>query len=164
MIFVRNWLISSGRDLSVLLKCLFDLCNFGKLVLWQSIIQSSLFIAPNPLPYFFKRGMEKGIPRKGYERGMEKLLKGRQDPKKGRILQERGDAISLGIFSSWAVANVTTVIFNYILVIVFLFPLNVGVSPCFHCTVLILVYTVHNSRFHNTVDSSCYRLHFLFAS
>ena len=31
-------------------------------------------------------------------------------------------------------ANVTTVTFNYILVAVFLFPLNVGVSPCFHCT------------------------------
>ena len=29
-------------------------------------------------------------------------------------------------------ANVIT--FNYILVAVFLFPLNVGVSPCFHCT------------------------------
>ena len=28
----------------------------------------------------------------------------------------------------------TTVTFNYILVAVFLFPLNVGVSPCFRCT------------------------------
>ena len=35
------------------------------------------------------------VPRKG---GMEKLLKGRGDPKKGEILQERGDAVSLGIF------------------------------------------------------------------
>ena len=35
--------------------------------------------------------------------------------------------------------NVTTVTFNYILVIVFPFPLNVGVSPCFHCTVLVPV-------------------------
>ena len=65
---------------------------------------------------------------------MENLLKGRGDPKKGGIIQEREDAVSLGIFSSWGVANVTTVTFNYILVIVFLFPLNVGVSPCFHCT------------------------------
>ena len=31
-------------------------------------------------------------------------------------------------------ANVTTVTFNYMLVAVFLFPLNVGVSPGFHCT------------------------------
>ena len=36
-------------------------------------------------------------------------------------------------------ANVTTVTFDYILVIVFLFPLNVGVSLCFHCTVLVPV-------------------------
>ena len=46
-----------------------------------------------------------------------------------------GDAVSLNIFSSWGVANVTTVTFNYILFIVFLFPMNVGVSHCFHCTV-----------------------------
>ena len=71
----------------------------------------------------------------------------------------KGDAISLGIFSNCGVANVTTVTFNYILVIVFLFPLNVGVSPCFHCTVLVPVYRVYTSCFHNTVASSCYRLH-----
>ena len=39
----------------------------------------------------------------------------------------------MGIFSSWSVANVTTVTFNYILVAVFLFPMKVGVSPSFHC-------------------------------
>ena len=65
---------------------------------------------------------------------MEKLL-GRGDPKKGGILQEGEDTVSLGIFSSWGMANVTTVTFNDILVIVFLFPLNVGVSLCFQCTV-----------------------------
>ena len=64
----------------------------------------------------------------------------------GGILRT-GDAVSLGIFSSWGVANVTNVIFNYILVIVFLFPLNVGVSPCFHCTVLVPVYRVYTSCF-----------------
>ena len=48
--------------------------------------------------------------------------------------------------------------FNDILVIV-LFPLNVGVSPCFHCTVLVPVYRVYSSCFHNTVVSSSYRLH-----
>ena len=70
-----------------------------------------------------------------------------------------GDSVSLGIFPSWGVANVTIVTFNYILVIVFLFPLNVGVSPCFHCTVLVPVYRVYTSCFLNTVVSSCYRLH-----
>ena len=49
--------------------------------------------------------------------------------------------------------------FNYILVILFLFPLNVGIRPCFHCTVLVPVYRVYTSCFHNTVVSSCYRLH-----
>ena len=47
--------------------------------------------------------------------------------------------VNLGIFSSWGAANVTTVTFSYILVIVFLFPLNVGVSPCFHYTNLVPV-------------------------
>ena len=56
------------------------------------------------------------------------------DPKKGGFCRKGGDAVSLGIFSRWVVANVLT--FNYILVIVFLFPLNVGVSHCFHYTVL----------------------------
>ena len=69
---------------------------------------------------------------------MEKLL-GSGDPKKGEILQEGEDTVSLGIFSSWGVAIVTTVTFNDILVIVFLFPLNVGVSLCFQCTVLVPV-------------------------
>ena len=67
--------------------------------------------------------------------------------------------VGLCIFSSWGVANVTTVTFNYILIIVFLFLLNVGVSPCFHCTFLVPVHSVYTSFFHNTVVSSCYRLH-----
>ena len=74
---------------------------------------------------------------------MEKLQKG------------RGDAVSLAFFSSWGLANVTTVTFNYILVIVLLFPLNAGVSPCFHFTVLVPVYRVNTSCFHNAVVSSC---------
>ena len=56
-------------------------------------------------------------------------------------------------------ADITTVTFNCILLIVFPFPMNLGVSPCFHCTVLVLVYRVHTFCFHNTVVSSCYRLH-----
>ena len=55
--------------------------------------------------------------------------------------------------------NVTTVTFNYILFIVFLFSLNVGVSPSFHGTVLVPVYRVYNSSFHNKTVSSCYALH-----
>ena len=62
-------------------------------------------------------------------------------------------------FSSWGVANITTVTFNQIVVIVPLFPLNVGVSPCFHCTVLVPGYRLYTSRFHNTVVLSSYRLH-----
>ena len=78
--------------------------------------------------------------------------------------QERGGwkncwRVSLGIFSSWGVANVTTVTLNYILIIVLLFALNVGVSPCFHRSVLGPVYRMYTSCFHNTVVSSCYRLH-----
>ena len=72
---------------------------------------------------------------------MKKLLKGRGILIRGvGILWESRHAVSLGIFFSWGVANVTTVTFNYILVIVFLFPLNVGVSPCFHGTVSVPVY------------------------
>ena len=87
---------------------------------------------------------------------MEKLLKGRGDSvRKGGMLL----VFTLGIFSGWGVANVTTVTFNYILVKVFIFLLNVGVSLCFHCTLLVPVYRVYTSFFHNTVVSSCYRLH-----
>ena len=60
------------------------------------------------------------------------MRKGRGDPKKGEFCSKRVDAVSLGIFSSWGVVNVLN--FNYILVIVFLFPLNAGVSHCFHFT------------------------------
>ena len=90
------------------------------------------------------------IPRKGGSKNCWRV---------GGILRKEGDAVSLGIFSSWGVTNVTTVTFNYILVIEFLFPLNVGVSSCSHCTVLVPVYRVYTSCFHNTVNNSCYRLH-----
>ena len=66
------------------------------------------------------------IPRK---EGMGKFLKGR-----GGFCRKGGNAVTLGTFSGWGVANV--LILNYILVIVFLFPSNVGVSHCFHCAVL----------------------------
>ena len=68
------------------------------------------------------------------KRWMEKLLKGMGHPKKGRFCRKGGMLLNWVFFYSWSVANVTTVTFNYILVAVFLFPLNVGVSPCFHCT------------------------------
>ena len=56
---------------------------------------------------------------------MEKLPKGRGDSvaKEG----EGGGVLLFWVFSC-GVASVTTVNFNYILVIVFLFPLNVGVT------------------------------------
>ena len=81
------------------------------------------------------------------------------DPKKWGLCRKREDAVSLDTFPSWGVANVTTVTFNYILVIVFLFPLNVGVSTCFNCTVLVPVYRVYTSCLHNTVVNSWYWLH-----
>ena len=58
----------------------------------------------------------------------------------GKLLKGRGDAVSLGIFSKLGVANVTIKTSDYILIIVFLFPLNVGISPCFHCIVLVPIY------------------------
>ena len=64
---------------------------------------------------------------------MEKLLKGRGHPKKGRFCRKGGMLLNWVFFLA-GVANVTTVTFNYILVAVFLFPLNVDVSPCFHYT------------------------------
>ena len=127
---------------------------------WTMCVLQSQFESP-----FFKGGGAGGgeidlnkNPKKG---GMEKLLSGGWRSKEaGRILEERGDAVSLGIFSSQSVANVTTVTIIYMLVIVFLFPLNVGVSPCFNCTGLrFSVYSVYASCFHNTAVSSCYRLH-----
>ena len=62
--------------------------------------------------------------------------------RRGDFVGKGGGAVSLGIFSSWGVANVTIVTYDYTLVIEFLFPMNVGVSLCFHCTVLVPVYRV----------------------
>ena len=118
------------------------------------LVQNYLLIVQPPL--FLKRGLTLSkIPR---ARGIGKLLKGRGDPKKG-FCRKGGNVVCLGISSSQGVTNVTTVTFNYISVIMFLFPLNVGVSPCFYCTVLVPVYRVYTSCFHNAVVSSCYRLH-----
>ena len=92
---------------------------------------------------------------------MENLLKGRGNPKKWGFCRKGGMLLvaSQGIFSGWGVVNVTSVTFNDILVIVFLFLLNLGISPSFHCKILVPVYRVHTSFFHNIVASSCYRLH-----
>ena len=52
-------------------------------------------------------------------------------------------------------ANITTVTFNYALDwlqdSILLFVLNVGVSPCFHCTGLVSAYRVYTSYINNTV-------------
>ena len=88
---------------------------------------------PTPHPFLKKGGWRIDLTKNPKKGGMEKLLKGRGIP-------IRGDSVGKwGIFSSWGVANVTNVVtFNYILVTVFLFRINVGVSPYFHCTVLVL--------------------------
>ena len=95
------------------------------------------------------------------------------DPKEGGFCRKGGHVISLGIFSGWGVANVTTATFNYILVKVFLFPLNVGVSPCFHCSfssclqgvfflfpyqLLVSSYRLHTSCLHYGGFTSCFSL------
>ena len=66
-----------------------------------------------------------------------------------------GDPVSLGIFSTWGVVNVPT--FNYTLIIVFLFPLLVGVTP-FPLYSFCSCLQVYTYWFHNTVVSSSYRL------
>ena len=92
---------------------------------------------------------------------MERLLMGRGTlRRKGEdSVGKEEDAVSLGISSSWGVANKTTVTFNYILVKLSLFPLNVDVSPRFHEIVLAPVYRVYTPCIPNTVVSSSYRLH-----
>ena len=50
--------------------------------------------------------------------GMEKFLKGRAILRRGDCVGKWRDAANLGIFSSRDVANIITVTFNYILVIV----------------------------------------------
>ena len=80
-----------------------------------------------PLPLFLEGGLTlPKILRKG---GWKNCWTVVGILRKGDFVGKGGDAVSLGIFSSWDVANITTETFNYILVIVFLFPLNVGVSP-----------------------------------
>ena len=118
-------------------------CNLGQF--FDSL--SSSIIVPTHWPY--QKSQERG--------GDGKITEKQGDPKKRGFCRKGRDAVSLVILSDWGVANVLTS--NYILVIVFLFPLNVGVSPCFHCTDLVLAYRVYTYCFHNTVVSSCYRLH-----
>ena len=115
-----------------------------------------IIVQTHPPAPFFKGGgawlnLPK-IPRKGEWKNcwmVDGILR------RGGFCRKEGVAVSLG---SWGVVNATTVPFNYILVIVFLFSLNVGVSPCFHCTFLVPVYTMYTSCCHNTVVSSRYRL------
>ena len=125
-------------------------CSWHNQILTFQIFRCPHSSNPPPPPPPFK-GVEIDLTKNPQKGGMEKLLN-------GRGILRRGDDISLGIFSSWCVANVI-ITFNYILVIVFLFPLNVGVSPCFHSAVLVPVYWVYTSCSHNAVVSFCYRLH-----
>ena len=99
------------------------------------------------------------LPKISEERGDQKIAEGWYGVLRRTDSVGNRRCFQSGYFSSQCVANVTLVTFNYILVIVFLFSLNVGVSPCFHCTVLAPVYRKYTSCFHNTVVSSCYRLH-----
>ena len=50
----------------------------------------------NTLPFFYSGGLT--LPKIPRKMGMEKLLKGRGDPKKGGFCRKGGDAVSLGFF------------------------------------------------------------------
>ena len=92
-------------------------------------------------PSFFLKGAG-GIyfsknPNKG---GMEKLLKGRWDTKRGDSSAGKGRCFQSGyFFQLWCGKCNYYTTFNYFLFSVFLFPLNVGVSPCCHFEVLVPV-------------------------
>ena len=143
-------IIAIGKQI-VLKWCNFFLCYVPVLTSTlstrgQNLVGSFKNIHSSNLPPFFKGEVDlTKNPKKG---GEGKLLKGRGILRRG-FCRKGGDAVSLGIFSSWGV--VTVLPFNFILIIVFLFPLNVGVSPCFYCTVLAPVYRVYTSCFHNYV-------------
>ena len=104
---------------------------FGTLARWHH--------SSTPPPSLFLKGEGLTLPKVSRKGGMEKLLQG-----KGDSVGKGGDAVSLGIFSSWGVTNVTTMTFNYILVIAFLSSFHVSVSPCFHGTVLLPVYRMYS--------------------
>ena len=132
--------------------------DFHKIVSLQPVpskhlISMYLHSSTPPPPPTFEWGAGKTLPKTPRTGGWKNCWRVEEFCRKG------GNAVSLGIFSSWGVANVTTVTLNYILIIVLLFALNVGVSPCFHRSVLGPVYRMYTSCFHNTVVSSCYRLH-----
>ena len=66
---------------------------------------------------------------------MKKLLKGRGDPNKGQVKFSRKGEMRMLLVWVFFLAGVAYVLtFNYILIIVFIFPLHAGFSPCFHCT------------------------------
>ena len=90
--------------------------------------------------------------------GIEKLLKGRGILRRYGFCRKGGMLLFWVFFLAAVWENNYCTTFNDILVIV-LFPLNVGVSPCFHCTVLVPGCRVYTACFYNKVVSSCYRLH-----
>ena len=106
---------------------------------------------PPPPPQFCEGGGEltlPKIPRKGGWKNCWRI----------EGILRRGDSVSLGIFSSWGAANVTTATFNDILVSV---PISTKCrcQSLFSLYSLAPVYRVYTSCFHNTVVSSCHRLH-----
>ena len=81
---------------------------------------------------------------------LKQLQKCRGDPKKGRICKKGGMLLVWVFFSSWALANVTIVTFNYILVIVLLFPFS------FHS--FSFCYRSRTSCLHHAGVTSCFSL------
>ena len=61
-------------------------------------------------PFFLQWGID--LTKNSKKDGDGKIAEGQGDPKKGGFCRKGGDAVSLGIFSSQGMANVTTVTFN----------------------------------------------------
>ena len=89
-----------------------------------------------PLPPRLNGGLAlPKIPRTG-GRAAEKLLKVREDPNKGRVkFSRKREMLMLLVWVFFLAGAAYVLTFNYILIIVFIFPLHEGFSPCFHCTV-----------------------------
>ena len=91
-----------------------------------------------PLPPRLNGGLAlPKIPRKGGGGGaVEKLLKGREDPNKGQVkFSRKREMLMLLVWVFFLAGAAYVLTFNYILIIVFIFPLHAGFSPCFHCTI-----------------------------
>ena len=73
----------------------------GGSLIWGPTVRNP----PSPSP-FLKGGID--LTKNPKKEGMEKLLKGRGILRSRGFYRKEVNAVSLGIFSTWGVANVTT--------------------------------------------------------